>query len=111
MLRRQFVAVAVSVAFLTPLIFLLLGSLWAPGDTPPDGLELIPPEPTLASFERAFDLTPLGRQLLNSMIVVAFAVPLTVLTASWAGFAMTRLRPRSRRLVIGLSLLVLMIPL
>ena len=110
-MRRQYVAVAVSAIFLAPLIFLVLGSLRAPGESPPDGLELIPADPTAASFERAFDLVPLGRQLLNSVIVVAFAVPLTVLTASWAGFAMTRLAPRTRRLLIGLSLVVLMIPL
>jgi multiple sugar transport system permease protein len=49
--------------------------------------------------------------MLNSLIVVAFAVPLTVLTASWAGFAMTRLTRRWAGALIAVSLIALMIPL
>ena len=48
---------------------------------------------------------------MNSLIVVAFAVPLTVLTASWAAFAMTRLPRRWAGAFVALSLVVLMIPL
>jgi multiple sugar transport system permease protein len=109
--RRQMLAWLASLAFLAPLAFLVLGTLRAPGIPPPTGLELIPDDPTLDSFGRAFDLVPLGRQFLNSWIVVAFAVPLSVLAASWAGFAMTRLAPRARRIALGVSLIVLMIPL
>jgi multiple sugar transport system permease protein len=111
MLRRSYVAVAVSAVFLAPLLFLVLGSLRPPGASAPDGLELLPADPTLASFERAFELVPLARQLLNSTLVVAIAVPLTVLTASWAGFAITRLAPRARKLMLAISLAVLVIPL
>ena len=111
MLRREWVAVAVSAVFLAPLLFLALGSLRGPGIEPATGLELIPGDPTLDSFERAFELIPLGRQFVNSAIVVGIAVPLTVLTASWAGFAMTRLAPRARRVAVGVSLIVLMVPL
>jgi len=75
------------------------------------GLELIPADPTLGSYERAFELVDLQRQFLNSAVVAAFVVPLTVLTGSWAGFAMTLLRRRARSIVVGLSLIVLMIPL
>ena len=49
-----------------PLAVMVLGALHAPGEPPPVGLELIPDSPSLAAFERAFDLVPLGRQLLNS---------------------------------------------
>ncbi len=110
-MRRGVAAIAVSALFLAPLVILVFGSLRAPGLSPPDGLEILPADPTTASFERAFDLVPLGRQLFNSVIVAAIAVPLTVLTASWAGFAITRLEPRTRRFVIGVSLVVLVIPL
>lgn len=109
--RRQGVAALVSFVFVFPVLVLLLGALHSPDATPPTGVEIVPGEPSAASFERAFELVPLGRQLVNSTIVVAVAVPLTVLTASWAGFVIAQLPERQRRLLIGLSLVLLMIPL
>jgi multiple sugar transport system permease protein len=111
MSRRQALALVAAGVFAIPLLFLVLGSLRGPGVSPPDGLELIPSDPTLDSFERAFELVDLKRQFLNSAIVCAFAVPLTVLVGSWAGFAMTLLGRRARRIAVGASLVVLMIPL
>src|SRR5918993_1700147 len=111
MSRRQAAALLVSALFVIPLLFLILGSLRGPGVSPPDGLELIPADPTLDSYDRAFELVDLQRQFLNSAVVAAFAVPLTVLTGSWAGFGMTLLRRRTRGIVVGVSLIVLMIPL
>jgi len=52
----------------------------------------------------------MGRFTLNSLLVVSLGVPLTVVTASWAGMGMARLsRPAQRRWVI-VSLAVLMVP-
>jgi len=56
--------------------------------------------------QRAFALVPLGRQMLNSVIVAAIAVPLSVLVASWAGFAMAASRPFVRRTIAWLALLL-----
>ena len=60
---------------------------------------------------RAFDLVDIPRYTVNSLIVVAFAVPLTVLTASWAAFAMTRLPRRWAGALVVVSLVALMVPL
>ncbi len=111
MQRRQLAATAVAGAFLLPLVFLVLGALRAPGSPPPTGLEVLVPQVTFAAFERAFGLVDLGRQLVNSGIVALLAVPLTVLVASWAGFAATRLTARGRRFVLGASLVALLVPL
>jgi len=92
-------------------VFLVLGALREPGAPPPTGLEVLVPQLSLAGLERAFGLVDLGRQLVNSGVVALLAVPLTVLVASWAGFAATRLSPRGRRVVIGGSLLALLVPL
>ena len=88
-----------------------LGALHEPGRPPPVGLELFPDSPSLAAFERAADLVPLWQQLLNSLTVVAIAVPLTVVCASMAGFAMTRLHGRAHAVAIGFTLVCLTIPL
>lgn len=103
--------VALSALFLGPLVFMALGSLRAPGLPPPDGFELIPRDPTWTNYKTVFAFVPLERQFLNSLLVVAVAVPVTVLVASWAGFAIATATPRARRILIGLSLVALMIPL
>lgn len=111
MRRRQATATLVSLAFLFPLVFLLLGALRAPGAAPPAGLDVLKPALETGGFRRAFELTDLQRQLLNSGLVALLAVPLTVLVASWAGFAATRLGNWGRRVVIGGSLIALLVPL
>lgn len=111
MRRRQLAVSAVSAVFLFALVFLVLGALRAPGAPPPTGLELLVPAISGAGFTRAFELVDFGRQLVNSGIVALLAVPLSVLVASWAGFAATRLSPRGRRLVVGGSLVALIVPL
>ena len=93
-----------------PLAIVVMGSLHAPGEPPPVGVELFPTAPTTAAFERAFDLVPLWQQLLNSLTVVAIAVPLTVGCASITGFAITRLRGWPHGLAIGFTLVCLTIP-
>jgi multiple sugar transport system permease protein len=96
--------------FAVPLGIMVLGSLHAPGEAPPVGWDLVPADPSPAAFERAFDLVPLWRQMLNSLIVVAIAVPLTVAVASLTGFAITRLRGVPHALVLGFTLVCLTIP-
>ena len=100
-----------SAAFLAPMAYLVLAPLAPPGRAPTGGLDLLPHDLGLRSFERAWELADLGPQLLNSALVAAIAVPLTVLSASWAGFAMTLLPDRARRAAVLLSLVVLMVPL
>ena len=110
-MRRQLAVTMVAAAFLVPLAFLVLGALREPGAAPPTGLDVLAPQLTTAGFERAFALVDLGRQLVNSGLVALLAVPLSVLVASWAGFAATRLSRRGRRLVVGASLVALLVPL
>ncbi len=111
MSKVRSLSAALVVALLSvPLAVMVLGALHAPGQPAPVGLELLQVEPTLAAFERAFELIPLGRQLLNSLTVVAIAVPLSVVCASLAGFAMTRLGRRWHAMAIGFTLVTLTIP-
>lgn len=97
-----------SAAFLVPLITMITGSLRGPGTPPSRSFELIPSPVTVEAYRDAFDLAPLLRSLINSLGVAALFVPLAVLTASLAGFAIAR-SPRRGRLT-GLVLLLLMVP-
>jgi multiple sugar transport system permease protein len=108
---RHLPAVLVAVAFLLPLYFMFSGSLRQAGLPPPRTPELLPSPLAWSNYERAFELVDIPRYTVNSLIVVAFAVPLTVLTASWAAFAMTRLPRRWAGALVALSLIALMVPL
>jgi multiple sugar transport system permease protein len=109
--RRPAAAAALGFVFVLPVAYLLLGSLRPAGVDPPAGLSFWPDDPGLDAYRRVFELIPIERELLNSTLVAAVAVPLSVLTASWAGFAISRLPPRARNLLLGLSLVLLMVPL
>ena len=52
----------------------------------------------------------MGRYALNSALVAGAAVPLTLLTASWAGFALAQSGARARERLIALTVLLLMAP-
>ncbi len=92
------------------MLMLLVAPLRAPGLPPPPHLELWPQHPSLQSFRDAFSLVPLGRAVLNSTVVCLLALPVTLLTASWAGLALTLLGQTQRRLLVGLLLLLAMVP-
>ena len=100
-----------SLLFLLPLIFMLAGSLRQPGLPPPIGFEWLPRQARWTNFRTVFDFVPLWTFLRNSLIVVAVAVPVTVLVASWAGFSIARAGERMRRILIAASLIALMMPM
>jgi multiple sugar transport system permease protein len=108
--RRHLPAALVAAGFLLPLLVMLTGSLRPAGLPPPQGVELLPPNPTLDSYQRLSELVPLWTWLLNSTVVVTFAVPITVLVASWAAFGMRLLPPRARRAAVLVTLAVLLVP-
>jgi multiple sugar transport system permease protein len=108
---RQPPSIAVALLFVVPLVVMVGGSLRPAGLPPPRGIDLFPWPPTLGNYGRAFELVDIPRYTLNSLFVAAVAVPLSVLVASWAGFAMVQLPRRAAGLLIGLSLVALMVPI
>jgi multiple sugar transport system permease protein len=109
-LARTVGAVTVVLVFLPPLVLLVSGSLHQPGLPPPPAPDLIPEPASTAGYETALDIGALGRATLNSLAVAAVAVPISVLVAAWAGFALTRLPRRAALVVAAASLIALMVP-
>ncbi len=109
-LARHVVPLLAAIVFVLPLWFMVAGSLRPVGLPPPRGVELLPPAPNLDSYARLPQLIPLFVYLRNSALVVALAVPLTVLVASWAGFGIRLLPPPRRRAAVVASLVVMMVP-
>jgi multiple sugar transport system permease protein len=96
--------------FVLPLVWMAVASLHPPGVPLPRTLRLLPDEVTLANFGLVWTLVPFPRYLLNSLLVVALAIPLTVVSSSWAGYSIARLPGAAQRRWIIFSLALLMVP-
>jgi len=107
---RHALLITVAVLFVMPIVWMIAASLRQAGLPPPRAIELIPNPIALGNYARVFDILPWGRYFLNSLFVVSAAVPITIVVASWAGFAMAQLPDRARRVLLILSLGLLMIP-
>jgi multiple sugar transport system permease protein len=107
---RLLLRVAAAFLFLLPLLWMVTAALHPLGVALPRRLTLIPDGLTFENFARVLDLVPLMRFGLNSLLVAGIAVPITIVTASWAGFAIAQLpKAAQRRWVLG-SLALLLIP-
>ncbi|WP_295429515.1 carbohydrate ABC transporter permease [Thermus sp.] len=90
-----------------PLLSLLSASLRSEGDLFAPGL--LPPRPTLEAYREVLEY-PLGRYLLNSLLVSAL-ITLGVLGSSLlAAYALVRLRFPGREALFGLAILLLLLP-
>ena len=107
---RVLAAIAASALFLAPIAFMFTTSLRQIGIPLSRQLEVFPQSPSWDNYPAAFDLARMGQSALNSVLVVALAVPLTILVASLAGFAMSQLPQRPRLILTLLSFAVLMTP-
>lgn len=108
---RMRVAAAASAALLFMLP--LLGALWMslqPIGTLSPTPTAWPPALRWDNYRAIFAIVALGQQTRNSLLVVALAVPLTLLVAAPAGFALSQLPGRARRRLVALSLVALLIP-
>jgi multiple sugar transport system permease protein len=101
---------AAAVLFVLPLAWMVSASLRQPSLPPPRTIEWLPDPIAWSNYARIFELLPLGTFIGNSLLVVALAVPLTLLTASWAGLAMAQLPDPARRRLVVLAILLMMVP-
>ena len=109
-MARAIGIVALCTLFVMPLLFMVTGSLRTPGLPPPDGFEWFPEVLQWSNYANVFLFVPLWGYLANSLLVVVIAVPVTVLVASWAGFAIATARPRVQRTLVIVSFVAMMVP-
>ncbi|WP_433384435.1 carbohydrate ABC transporter permease [Micromonospora sp. KLBMP9576] len=107
---RTLGAAFVLLVFVPPLLLLVSGSLTEPGLPPPPTPRLVPEPVSTTGYQQAVELGGLLRASLNSVLVAAVAVPLSVLVAALAGFALARAAPRVTGIVLAASLVALMVP-
>ncbi len=107
---RTLAALGFAIVFVLPVAALLLGSLRPTGLPPPRGIEPIPHPWAFENYADVFRIVPMDRYLVNSLIVAAVAVPVSVVVAWWAGYAIARSSRAARSMLIGVCVVSLMIP-
>jgi multiple sugar transport system permease protein len=107
---RQVAAAIPAFIFLVPLYAMVTGSLRPLGVPPPRTIDLSPWPVSIQSYSEAFRTVPLAGFIENSLIVAVVAVPMSVVVASWAGFAVARLPRRAAVALIAVGVVVLLIP-
>lgn len=103
-------ALAVAALFLAPLLWVASASLQPVGLPPARTIGWFPHGIAWANYGEIFRVVPLAQQLANSLLVSSAGAVLTLLTASWAGFAMAQMPPAVRGWLVGLALLLLLAP-
>jgi multiple sugar transport system permease protein len=105
----QGAALGMALLFVAPLLWVVTGSLRPAGMPPPHTLEWFPPQLAWANYTEIFRIVPLGRQIANSLLVSALGAGLTLVTASWAGFAMAQMPAPVRRGLVGIAVALLLV--
>jgi multiple sugar transport system permease protein len=101
----------VAVLFLLPLFWAISTSLRETGVPAPRPFYWLPSPVAWENYRSVFEIVDAGRFALNSLIVAAVAVPVTIVVASLAGFAMSQLPGHVRMRLVAVSALCLMVPL
>lgn len=101
--------IAIAWCALVPILWAVSGSLKRESEvTEPN---LIPTQPQWSNYSDVFELLPLGRMLLNTVIYAACVTAGQVFFCSLAGYAFARLRFRGRDVLFVAYLATLMVPL
>jgi multiple sugar transport system permease protein len=106
----QTAALLMALLFVAPFVWVLTSSLRPIGLPPPRTLEWLPQALAWSNYIEVFRVVPLGRQVGNSFLISTIGAALTLVTASWAGFAMAQMPAGVRRWLVGLAIVLLMIP-
>lgn len=104
--------VALLIAFIAmvPFVWMISTSLKTRGALMSIPIEWVPEHPTLDAYQTVFERFPFFQTILNSLFISVSYTVLTLLSASLAAYAFTKIRFRGSGLVLGLYLATMMIP-
>ncbi len=93
-----------------PLAWMVIASFKPPGEIITLTPTLLPQEPTLGNYEAVADRVPLGRILLNSVIVTTVGSVIKVVLAITSAYALVFIRVRFKNVIFLGILVALMVP-
>lgn len=103
----------VAAVILTPIVFMIVGSLKPDGRVLAEGdswRALVPLGATLENYSDAFTRAQFGRLFLNSAIITTAVVGAGLVVNSLFGYALARLRFTGRNLLLGLIIALIVVP-
>jgi multiple sugar transport system permease protein len=100
----------IAIWVIIPLVWIVSLSFKAPSSIATKGFDLIPTHWTLSNYSTIFKTSDFIDALRNSVGIAVIATLIAVVLASFAAYAISRLRFRGKRVLVGASLLVAMFP-
>ncbi|MFN2458926.1 MAG: carbohydrate ABC transporter permease [Chitinophagaceae bacterium] len=73
-------------------------------------MTLFPAHPTWKNFQTMIEKIPIGRSLMNSLLVALFCTTLVMITGSMVGYALARMRFRGRQLIFYVIVFTMSLP-
>ena len=107
---NYFLACLIAVIVMIPFLWMLSTSLKSKGALMQIPIEWIPQNPTLDSYRMVFSRFPFLRAILNSFFITCSYTAVTILSASMAAFAFTKIQFPYGNTVFKLYLASMMIP-
>jgi multiple sugar transport system permease protein len=73
-------------------------------------MTLWPTHPTLGNFQSMFEKIPIGRSLINSLLVAVFTTSLVLITGSTVGYALAKMRFKGRQAIFYVIVFTMSLP-
>jgi multiple sugar transport system permease protein len=109
-LLRHLILLAICAAFVLPFIIMLGTAIQKPDDVFSVPPHLLPKSLTGENFDAATKSMPLGRYVLNSLLLVVATVAGTLISCPLVAYALTKVRWRGRMPLFFLALATMMLP-
>lgn len=109
---KQIAVLVVAIVMLYPILWMIASSL-RPQSEIFTNMGLVVTNPVWENYAAGWHALsyPFGRYILNSLIIVVFAIVGNILTCAMAAYAFARLNFRFRGVLFGFMLLMLMVPI
>ena len=107
--RMMYVVLAVAaLTFIYPFIWMIAASLAPQHEI--GKMTLWPDHPGWDNFRILFEKIPIGRSLINSILVAVFTTSLVLLTGSMVGYALAKMRFRGRTFIFYVIVFTMSLP-
>ncbi len=103
-------ALLLAVVVMVPFYWMVVTSLKSKGALMALPIQWIPAKPSLKAYEKVFSLFPFFRAILNSVFITLCYTLFTILSASMAAFAITKIKFPGAGVIFGIYLASMMIP-
>jgi len=97
-----------ALSFIYPFIW-MMGAAFSPSHDI-GKMTLWPAHPTWANFRSMIEKIPIGRSLINSLLVAAFTTSLVLMTGSTVGYALAKMQFRGRQLIFYIIVFTMSLP-